>query len=248
MPNLHTRNPLRLPGVESYFDLKRPEIVLALQANRTQGKRIIEIGCGGAATSAAVKNALNADYYVGIEVNEQAAERARAQIDKVIVADLNKSSSQDLGIAADDFDLLLALDVLEHLYNPWDVLADWARVLRPGGRVMVSIPNMQNIELVAALAHGQFQYDSAGLRDATHIRFFTEASAIDLVQGAGLVVVAIDRVLSETIKMDQVRATNNSVSAGKLTISGLDRGEVTALNVWQFLITGQRPLTSAAAL
>jgi len=241
MPNLHTRNPLRQPGVSCYFDMDRPEIVQSLQANNTRAKRIVEIGCGAARTSASVRKALEADYYLGIEMNEDAAERARDQIDQVIVADIEKSTPADLGVAENDFDLLLALDVLEHLYNPWDVLADWARVLRPGGRALLSIPNIQNIEVIAGLVHGQFLYGNSGLRDVTHVRFFTGSSAMDLVVGAGLVPVATDLTLGTLIHGKDIRDSDNTITAGKLTISGLSKQEATPFAVWQFLITAERP-------
>ena len=241
MPHRHSRNPLRQPEHPAYFGMARREVIRSIQSYGTRAGRIIELGCGGGETGAELKQALGAEQYVGVEIHEPAAERARQRLDRVIIADLQKQSFGDLGLREGEFDLLVALDVLEHLYDPWETLAQWARVVRPGGRVVLSIPNTQNLEVVAALAHGRWQYTSAGLLDVTHIRFFTADSVADLVTGAGLSIVAIDMVMSPGVNPGQVRETGNQISAGKLTLKDLTRQEVLRLAVWQFIVIADVP-------
>src|SRR5437667_419033 len=92
----------------------------------------------------------------------------------------NAATPKDLGLADQRFDLLLALDVLEHLYDPWDVIARWAALLVPGGYVAISVPNVQNVNIIQDLLKGTFTYTDDGLLDATHIRFFTRATMVQM--------------------------------------------------------------------
>ena len=90
------------------------------------------------------------------------------------------------GIAPGAYDAILFLDVLEHLRDPDGVLRaarDW---LRPGGRVLCSLPNVAHWRVRLALARGRFDYTENGLMDATHLRWFTRRTARELLTRAGL--------------------------------------------------------------
>jgi SAM-dependent methyltransferase len=70
------------------------------------------------------------------------------------------------------FDLILLSDVLEHLYNPWKVLLDVKSRMSAQGKLLISVPNLQNLNYLTAVNSGNFFYQSTGLFDETHIRFF----------------------------------------------------------------------------
>ena len=70
-------------------------------------------------------------------------------------------------------DCILYGDVLEHLVDPEAVLARQRRLLGSGGVILCSVPNIQHHSLLAALLRGDWQYTTAGLLDATHLRFFS---------------------------------------------------------------------------
>lgn len=72
------------------------------------------------------------------------------------------------------FDLILLSDVLEHLYNPWKVLSGIKDLLNPFGHLLISVPNLQNLNYLNAVNSGDFFYQKTGLFDETHIRFFSE--------------------------------------------------------------------------
>jgi hypothetical protein len=69
------------------------------------------------------------------------------------------------------------------------VLRDVQRYLKPGGRIVISIPNLANFGVRLNLLRGQFRYQDFGIYDRTHLRFFTRATAEELVESAGLQVV-----------------------------------------------------------
>ena len=61
--------------------------------------------------------------------------------------------------------------------------------MKPGGKALISVPNIANWEARLKLLFGVFGYTDSGVMDRTHIRFFTHRSTATLVEGAGLRVV-----------------------------------------------------------
>ena len=85
------------------------------------------------------------------------------------------------------FDTILCLDVLEHLTDPWTVVERLTAMLRPGGTIVASIPNVRNYRLVGPLVfRNQFELADAGILDRTHLRWFVRKTAIELFTRAGL--------------------------------------------------------------
>jgi 2-polyprenyl-3-methyl-5-hydroxy-6-metoxy-1,4-benzoquinol methylase len=224
----------------SYYQLVRKDVIEAVQQFGIQAGRVLELGCSAGETARYLKPVVKADFYAGIEKFQDAAVKARANLDAVYHADIEQTSPAGLGLKENDFDLLVGLDVLEHLYNPWDVLADLVKLLKPGGHAVFSIPNVQNINVVVNLAYGKWTYLGEGLLDATHIRFFTLESIHELLTGAGLTVVRMQSKLQPEIKLDSLKDQGNVFKQGKLTFSDLTREEVLRLFTYQYLTIGRR--------
>ena len=94
-----------------------------------------------------------------------------------------------LGELTESFDTILCYDVLEHLVDPWAVLAQVARISAPGARLHVSVPNARHLSLVIDLLfHGTFGYRSAGHRDDTHLRWFTPRDLELAIERSGFAV------------------------------------------------------------
>lgn len=86
------------------------------------------------------------------------------------------------------FDYIIFADVLEHLYNPWEVLASVNNVLKDDGNVLISVPNIAHNSVLIDLLNNKFEYREIGLLDNTHIRFFTQPSLLDMVNKSGFYV------------------------------------------------------------
>jgi hypothetical protein len=80
-------------------------------------------------------------------------------------------------------------DVLEHLVDPWSTLRQALAYVKPGGSVVISLPNIANYGVRLNLLKGEFRYQDFGIYDRTHLRFFTRETFQELVAGAGLRVV-----------------------------------------------------------
>ncbi|MBI5634139.1 MAG: glycosyltransferase [Nitrospirae bacterium] len=237
----HQYNPLKSDKKGSYYGFARNEVVEALVKNRIPAGKVLEIGCAGGATGKSLKEKMAVDSYVGIELSEEAAQIARQHLDKVIVADIERTDLQnDHGLKHGEFDLLVALDVLEHLYDPWGAMRELADFVRPGGHIVVSLPNIQNITVVQDLVKGKWQYEDAGILDATHLRFFTLAESEKLIRGAGLTIKSIDKVLNPPLDMGQIRDAGNRFKQGNLEISDLSKDDITNLFTYQFIVIAQK--------
>jgi O-antigen biosynthesis protein len=148
-----------------------------------KNKTILEIGCGPGSQSKVFKEELECAV-VGIEIDPARAENARNYCREVHVANLD---TDDIGslLKGERFDVIVCADVLEHLKNPEAVLCKLKEFLRPDGYLVASIPNVTHASIVYAMIHGRFEYQSEGLLDSTHIRFFSCASALSLIEYSG---------------------------------------------------------------
>jgi methionine biosynthesis protein MetW len=153
------------------------------------GARVLDVGCAtGYLAAELVRRGCTVD---GIEFDPAAAEQARAHCREVVVGDLEAPSTHaevERVLAGERPDVIVCADVLEHLRDPWSVLAWLRTLLAPGGRAIVSVPNIGHWTARRALLRGRFDYADFGLFDATHLRFFTRTSAAELAARAGFTV------------------------------------------------------------
>lgn len=169
--------------MSGYFDHARTEILAHLPARCT---RVLDLGCGAGATIALLRERREIAWAGGLELDGAAAVRAEAVCDRLWRTDL-QSFDPGAEIAPGSLDLLLFLDVLEHLPWPWEVVARLSPLLAPGGRLILSVPNIRNWKFLWRLfARGDFRYTEAGLLDRTHLRFFTFETAEELAKAGGL--------------------------------------------------------------
>lgn len=172
---------------DRYYGTARTEILAWLPA---RVRRMLDVGCGVGATTAAVKQARRVEWAGGIEFIEDVAARARPVFDSVWSGDAADAPIEDT-IAPSSLDLVLCLDVLEHMADPWATVRRLSLLLEPGGRLIVSVPNIRHWKFVWRLAtYGDFVYRDAGLLDRTHLRFFVRSTAIELATCGGLQCVA----------------------------------------------------------
>ena len=159
------------------------------------GKRVLELGCGPGSQSRVFSEKLSCNV-VGVEIDPERAERAKAYCRKVLVADLERSDIREL-VAPEQFDVVVCADVLEHLRAPESLLSKIKDLISPGGYLVASVPNITHASIVYEMIHGRFEYRNEGLLDATHIKFFSHESLLRLFEDAGFCISEIQRVRSK---------------------------------------------------
>lgn len=167
--------------MSGYYDLVRREIAPLLPQSAT---RIVDVGCGEGRTARWLKERYPSAHVIGIEGNREIEPALAANVDESFIHDLNLEPP-DIGAP----DLVLFLDVLEHLVDPLQVLKNFVGRMAGDGVVIVSLPNVSHPSVALPLAlRGRWDYTDAGILDRTHLRFFVYDTAIGLIEAAGLYV------------------------------------------------------------
>ncbi|MEI7593270.1 MAG: class I SAM-dependent methyltransferase [Actinomycetes bacterium] len=150
------------------------------------GDRVFEGGVSsGYFASVLVRAGLRVD---GHELDPNVAVRAREVCDNVYVGDLTIFDPEALDGM---YDVLLFGDTLEHLPDPAQVLRGLKTKLRPGGSLIVSVPNIANWAIRLSLLAGRFNYTDRGILDRTHLRFFTVHTLAEMLGDAGFEVTSL---------------------------------------------------------
>lgn len=171
-----------------YYSETRPEL---LKYYPIGIKKLLDIGCSSATFSSTLKSRSPIEIW-GIEMNEASAEVANQKIDKVLVGDVNEIVET---LPINYFDCIGCNDILEHLYNPEDLLVNLKKTISEDGILITSIPNFLIISnLKNLLLWREWNYTEEGTLDFTHIRFFTKKSIVKMFKRAGYEIINIEGI------------------------------------------------------
>ena len=166
------------------FDHER----LALLEKHIQpGKRVLEVDCGPGVLAAKMRD-LGADV-VATDLSAVAVERARAKGIPCTQVDID---SELLPFEDEQFDIVVSNSAIEHRFFHEKVFDECVRVLRPGGRFIVCLPNIAHLICRWWILTGRFPYITNSPTDAMHLRFFTVREAVRLCESRGLRVVSVE--------------------------------------------------------
>jgi 2-polyprenyl-3-methyl-5-hydroxy-6-metoxy-1,4-benzoquinol methylase len=142
------------------------------------GLRLLDLGAAGGHLGRAVRD--RCAYLAAVEPDPGLPASCRDGYD-----DWRPTDALSAGTWDRPFDAVVCADVLEHLARPEDLLGRIRQWLRPGGTLLVSLPNVANLTVRLALLAGRFPYAERGILDRTHLRFYTRRSAKDLIVTSG---------------------------------------------------------------
>jgi 2-polyprenyl-3-methyl-5-hydroxy-6-metoxy-1,4-benzoquinol methylase len=156
-------------------------------------KRVLELGPGpGSITRHLYKNGCRV---TALELDAEAIEIVSEFCERVHCCNLNDAQWPALLADADKFSVIVAADVLEHLYDPWTTLQKTLPLLAEDGYAVISLPHVAHSAIVACLLNEDFEYQPWGLLDKTHIRFWGIKNIQRLVDAAGFKIVEADFVV-----------------------------------------------------
>lgn len=200
------------------------------------GSKVLDLGAGPGVLGRYLAEALHC-VVDGVEYNPAAAAEAAPWYRRLECADLERIALADHFVGC-RYDFIICADILEHLRRPGDLLAQLADLLAPDGRVLLSVPNVAHAGLIAELLAGDFRYRPEGLLDETHLRFFTRASLLRLLEERGLRSVALDATV---VELDRSEFADRWADGGwasslspDLVRALLDRPEAL---IYQFVVT-----------
>ena len=176
---------------KNYYKNVRVEIMPLLPEKIN---RIFEIGCGTGETLSYIKSVKHAKWAGGIELTKTTEKiKENKNIDLIIYGDIE---NKILPLKKASLDIILCLDVLEHLNNPWLVLKKLKLYLKKDGVIICSIPNVRNYKVLLPLMFlGNWNYSENGILDKTHLRFFTKKTSIKLIEESGFKVNSITSLI-----------------------------------------------------
>lgn len=150
-------------------------------------RRLLDVGCAGGEFGLIVKEEFGCEVW-GIDPSQEVVERARFHLDNFI----NEPFSDQAELPSQYFDVVTFNDSLEHFTDTSLALQTARKLVAPGGCLVLSIPNVRYIENVLHLMMEQdWQYEKQGIRDSTHLRFFTKKSMVRTLQHEGYVIQSI---------------------------------------------------------
>lgn len=222
--------PSRSEGVHpaGYFSLVRTELFQFIPDGRNV---ILEVGCGDGSTLAELKRIGKAKRIVGIEIDAAAARRAKRVLDAIYQGDVERDR---FPLRRGQFDFILFPDILEHLVDPWSVLKKMRAYLKPGGQIIVSVPNVRHFSVLRDLVlRDDWAYSEAGIMDRTHLRFFTRKTILAAITQAGY-------------KVERLETNGGDLRGWKHWLDQASGGRIAPWFVAQHLIlAGVRPQPSS---
>ena len=142
--------------------------------------RALDCGCGAGANARLLRE--RGFAVTGITMSPGERERAALHCERVLLADLEQALPVELGSG---YDLVVLSHVLEHLRRPDRLLEAVKARLRPGGTLLVALPNPLFYAIRLRVLIGRCDYEPDGILDETHLRFYSFESAARLLERAG---------------------------------------------------------------
>lgn len=156
-----------------------------------EGSQVLDIGCSTGTLGAVLKNEKNATV-VGLDITKSDVEVASKVLDEAYVFDIENGDMQKEKFASRKYDVIIFADVLEHMKDPVAVLTKVKTILKPGGRIVFSIPNMAHMFVRLQLLGGKFTYTETGLLDYTHLHFYDDDEVNRIFTDANYVISGFD--------------------------------------------------------
>lgn len=146
------------------------------------GSRVLDIGCATGQLSRLLTEQLEC-MVTGVELFPDQAVKAQPYCEKVIIGDICDKKLWDS--VEGPFDHIVMADVIEHLVKPGVILQQLRKWLRQDGSVILSVPNVAHCSIRWKLLSGKWNYESYGILDDTHVRFYTRSTVLELLSQNG---------------------------------------------------------------
>ena len=151
------------------------------------GERVLALDCGPGVM--ALKLVDRGAEVVGVDMSNVAVARAREKGIEAYQVDLDVGP---LPFPNASFDTVLSDSGIEHRFHVGRALDEAVRVLRVGGKFILSLPNLGHWRYRLWLLQGRFPYVVNAPTDITHLRFFTMREGIALLRQRGVTIEGTD--------------------------------------------------------
>lgn len=154
--------------------------------------KVLDVGCGEGTVGKMLKEKLHHNVSLqGLDISATALQMASAFYDKVAEFDADSDSLSQI-FPQEKFDYIVAMEMLEHLFNPKRALEQFKMVLAKEGSLIVSVPNMVHWRYRLQYLRGRLPGENTLYEIGEHLQNFTFFSFRRLVEAVGYKVVDID--------------------------------------------------------
>ncbi len=190
---------------------------------------VLEFGCGEGALAVALKSRQPCRV-VGVELDVEAGRVAETRVDRLLSGDVREILTN----LEETFDFAIGGDIIEHLDDPWEFLRQLKRVMRPGGRLLLSLPNIACWPIVQDVMNGRFDYVYIGITCVGHLRFFTRRTIEEMLEIAGWDTVSIE-------PQPEFRTPGYERFVGRIRDAGVSVSEDDLLAPGYYVTAARRP-------
>lgn len=170
----------------------------------------------------------------GIDIDEKDVKLAQNKLRNAYVLNVETDALEHL---YGKYDVILMMDVIEHLVTPAPTLKKIAKLLKPAGSLIFSVPNMAHISVRLDLLLGDLDYRNTGLLDDTHLHFYSEKTLLRVLHNAGY---DVDTTKSTTVSYPKQLVDLKLKEAGLEASSEFAKMiEKTKGNIYQLIGTAQ---------
>jgi len=167
------------PVLKYEFDYKKmgrkdQGIIRTLNRYGIEGKKCLDVGPGTGRWLQFLKSR-GVAYLGAIDISEKSLKRSESICDKQQAANLEEDG---FDFDSDFFDIVLSIEVIEHLLHPQNYISEIKRVVKNGGLILMSTPNV--VSLIARIRMLLGHLPSAIAQDKTHVRFYRQKDLIKL--------------------------------------------------------------------
>jgi methionine biosynthesis protein MetW len=158
------------------------------------GETLLDVGCGEGTLAAMAREKFRAVH--GIDISHEAVRLAAEHGVRAVRVNLNTEPIPHPDMS---FDAVVTLDVIEHVFDPVRFVREIHRVLRPGGALVISTPNIRKLQRIWSIVRGRFprtSYDPVGF-DGGHLHYFTSLDLKTLLEDNGYHVVLVDGICGD---------------------------------------------------
>lgn len=154
--------------------------------------KVLDVGCGSGTIAKKIQD--NGHDVLGIDFSEEALKRAQERQIKTKQCNLDEGMPEK----SNTYDVVWEGDIVEHVFDPIGLLKESARVLNPGGILLVTIPNdvglISRIKILFGISHQEQMYRTSGFYK--HHTFFTPKLIKFMLEKAGFEIVEFRKVLN----------------------------------------------------
>ena len=163
-------------------DFKYKHPIISKFFPRGKKLKILDYGCGEGIILKMMHQINPASSYVGVDISKKIIQKNKKRMPQFNFFQIEEE--EKLPFQNSYFDFIISTDVIEHVYNTPMLFKELSRILKPGGKILLTVPYHGFIKNLAIILSNKFEliFDP----ESTHIRFFTKKSLSQSLKNTGL--------------------------------------------------------------